>query len=166
MVLCPISPAIPFIPSQIFPFRTIPLPTPVPSVNISSEFTPSFFPFPTTHSARAARLASFSTTTGSPSPSCTADRNSNPSNPGRFGGFRNRPSGNSSGPGEPIAMPRNSNLEECKSTSLRMPEHMSPTTASRPACTRAGIWIVSRKPEEGEYAAIRRLVPPKSTPIE
>ena len=63
ILMWPASPAMPFIPSQILPSKMIPRAYAGAERQHADGITPTFFPCLTTHSASAATLASFSTST-------------------------------------------------------------------------------------------------------
>ena len=83
-------------------------PTPVPSVIMQSESTPTARPWPRKHSAKAATLASFSNVTSNFNSRFNSARSGKFAQPGRFGGSRSLPSGSSIGPG--VATPTPASL--------------------------------------------------------
>ena len=85
--MCPNSPAMPYRPRCGAPSVTIPPPMPVPSVTQTRWVSPR--PAPKRHSAHAAALASFSTTTGRPRTPVSASR-SGSSRQARWGANRTR----------------------------------------------------------------------------
>ena len=115
----------PFMPSQILPCRMMPPPTPVPSVNMHRESTPSFFPGLRCIRPGLPTLASFSTTTRSPTPRGYFGAQSRPSKPGRLGGFLGGLRAVREGLGNRCTIPLSVAFRGVASRSLRIPVHMS-----------------------------------------
>ena len=123
----------------------------------TSRAAPSHF------SPSAAELASFSRMTGLPNFCWMASRTGKFAQPGRFGDSCTMPESMSMMPGTPTPIPSTVPGNFC--ASWRMAAHISVTTCSRPRATCVLVVIFSISLPSVETAAMRRLVPPRSTPM-
>src|SRR5438552_586808 len=163
-VICPNSPAIPVMPCHITRPKTIPPPTPVPSVNMAISST--LRAAPNQFSPNAAALASFSRITRVPSICSICARTGDSAHPGKLGDSRNVPVFISIIPGTPMPIPCSVPDPSYLCARWRIASHMSWITRSLPNATCVPNVTFSSRTPCSSTAAMRRLVPPRSTPIE
>ena len=115
-------------------------------------------PTPTRASARPATFASLFSTHLWPQRSRKNSATGNPSQPGRFGGFRICPPAKSSGPGQPMPMPSYSSPQPSIASASLLRFSRGPTLWSFEKDSLLRMWLFSSS------AATRSCVPPMSIP--
>ena len=121
---------------------------------------------PNHFSPKAATFASLSRMTRVPNRFSISDRTGESAHPGKFGDSRIIPVRMSMIPGTPMPMPSNVAKSLYFAVKCWTASHISLMTWSRPSVTRVPKLIFSNKEPCSSTAAMRRLVPPRSTPIE